>query len=56
MKEHLYHYYKIYNEEDRLKWETDNLVWRYFDKINLYVEKLNFLAFCFSKHIIKFKI
>ncbi|XP_018368651.1 PREDICTED: uncharacterized protein LOC108764769 isoform X2 [Trachymyrmex cornetzi] len=43
IKEHLYHKHEIWNEEDRLKWMNNNdLVWRYFDKVDLYKEKCKF--------------
>jgi len=43
IKEHLYHKHEIWNEEDRLKWVNNNdLIWRYFDKVDLYKEKCKF--------------
>jgi len=43
IKEHLYHKHEIWNEEDRLKWINNNdLIWRYFDKVDLYKEKCKF--------------
>ncbi|XP_018371545.1 PREDICTED: uncharacterized protein LOC108766635 [Trachymyrmex cornetzi] len=43
IKAHLYHKHEIWDEEDRLKWETDNdLIWRYFDKVDLYEAKCKF--------------
>ena len=43
IKGHLYHEHEKYDEEDRLKWENDNdLIWRYFDKVDLYKEKCKF--------------
>ncbi|KYN15758.1 hypothetical protein ALC57_12056 [Trachymyrmex cornetzi] len=43
MKGHLYHEHGKYDEKDRLKWENDNdLIWRYFDKANLYTVSCKF--------------
>ncbi|XP_011059679.1 PREDICTED: putative uncharacterized protein DDB_G0282133 isoform X2 [Acromyrmex echinatior] len=43
IKEHLYHKHEICNEEDRSKWVNNNdLIWRYFDKVDLYKEKCKF--------------
>ena len=43
IKTHLYHKHKIWTEEDRLKWENNNdLVWQYFDKVDLYKGKCKF--------------
>ncbi|KYN36408.1 hypothetical protein ALC56_09368 [Trachymyrmex septentrionalis] len=43
IKGHLYHKHNIWTEEDRLKWENDNhLLWKYFDKVDLYTSKCKF--------------
>ena len=40
IKGHLYHIHKMWTEEDRLEWENDNhLLWKYFDKVDLYTSK-----------------
>ena len=39
---HLYLKHGIYNEEEKLRWENDDdSVWKYFNKIDLYVVKCN---------------
>jgi len=39
MKVHLFHAHKIYNKEDRLSWETNDLLRQYFSKIHLFTVK-----------------
>ncbi|KYN16466.1 hypothetical protein ALC57_11336, partial [Trachymyrmex cornetzi] len=43
IKEHLCHQHGIWTEEDRKKWKNDNsLVWKYFNKVDLYKGKCKF--------------
>ena len=43
IKGHIYHKHRIWTEEDRLEWENDNhMLWRYFDKVDLYTSKCKF--------------
>ncbi|KYN40782.1 hypothetical protein ALC56_04822 [Trachymyrmex septentrionalis] len=50
MKGHLYHEHGKYDEQDRLKWLNDNdLIWRYFDKANLYTANCNFCGSLFRQ-------
>jgi len=39
MKVHLFHAHKIYNKEDRISWENNDLLRQYFSKINLFTVK-----------------
>jgi len=39
MKVHLYHVHKIYNVEERLSWENNDLLRQYFSKKNLFTAK-----------------
>jgi len=40
VKGHIYHKHRIWTKEDRLEWENDNhLLWKYFDKVDLYTSK-----------------
>jgi len=50
LKRHLYYKHEIWNEEDYLKWVNNNdLIWRYFDKIDLYKEKCKFCGNLFHQ-------
>ncbi|KYN16452.1 hypothetical protein ALC57_11322 [Trachymyrmex cornetzi] len=53
MKRHLYHEHKIYNDADRLKWESDDsLIWRYFERTDIYEEKCKFCGKLFHEIIL----
>ena len=53
MRVHLYHKHKISTEEDRLEWENNNdLIWQYFDKVDLYKGKCKFCrSICHEAYI-----
>ena len=50
VKGHMYHKHRIWNEEDRLEWENDNhLLWKYFNKVDLYTSKCKFCEKIFTE-------
>ncbi|KYQ59404.1 hypothetical protein ALC60_01576 [Trachymyrmex zeteki] len=53
IKGHLYHKHNKCTEEDRLKWKNNNdLIWRYFDKGDLYTERCKFCKIiCYEPYI-----
>jgi len=57
LKVHLYYKHKIWTEEDRLKWENNNdLIWQYYDKIDLYKGKCKLCKISFRDIYLKWHL